>query len=666
MKQALIFLFVAVLAIEGAQAQSVAINADSSTADPSAILDLKSSKKGLLVPRMTMTQRNAIAAPALGLLIYQTDGTSGFYCYSGAGWIPVAGSGGGGPGIGTSGGVDSFWSKKDTNIYVMRGNVGIGTDAPTEPLTVTTHDLQRGFSQHGDNGKILTSFMGDVFAEFATLDNTDLYLGAGGFPHVILNGRTGNVGINTPHPTNVLQIQQVDSTRFNGFHLAFGDGKNSAGFDQRAQLMLESSTDILLMPQVGNPSKGYVGINTTAPVVNRLQIGSAGGFNGNDISFGFGYGVCGLSQTLDNMQMASTTDINIVPQYGTTNGHVGIDITGPVRNKLQIGNIGPYGFTGNDFAIAEGGQATAFNQYTTAFQVASNTDIAFLPQAGNGGKVGINTTTPRGTLDVIGSYTITTLGTSYSYMDVNSFDDGIHGAGAGSRTEDEVAITAAGKVFAQEFDAYSDIRIKDLIGTSDAKRDFQTINNIAIRDYTMKDKLKYGNRHFKKVIAQELEKIDPDLVSNHTDFIPNVYQLTDRITKISEGYLLHFSRPHHLGDTAKKIQALTASSGSLQSFDIVSIPSPIEVVIAAKEIKTDAVFVYGEEVANFRTVDYEGLTTLNISATQELSRQVKELRASVAILTKMVRQKAKTPVTNRLTSSKLTIKRSREKNTKNI
>ena len=40
-------------------------------------------------------------------------------------------------------------------------------------------------------------------------------------------------------------------------------------------------------------------------------------------------------------------------------------------------------------------------------------------------------------------------------------------------------------------------------------------------------------------------------------------------------------------------------------------------------------FVYGEEVADFRTVDYEGLTTLNISATQELSKLIKQQQVAI-------------------------------------
>ncbi|MFM6926286.1 MAG: hypothetical protein ACKOU7_12345, partial [Ferruginibacter sp.] len=51
-------------------AQSVAINTDGSTAAASALLDIKSTGKGVLVPRMSKAQKNAIASPATGLLVF--------------------------------------------------------------------------------------------------------------------------------------------------------------------------------------------------------------------------------------------------------------------------------------------------------------------------------------------------------------------------------------------------------------------------------------------------------------------------------------------------------------------------------------------------------------------------------------------------------------------
>jgi hypothetical protein len=70
-------------------AQSLAVNTDASAADNSAILDLKSTVKGLLIPRMLQSERTAISLPATGLMIYQTDGTTGFYYNAGTPAAPV-------------------------------------------------------------------------------------------------------------------------------------------------------------------------------------------------------------------------------------------------------------------------------------------------------------------------------------------------------------------------------------------------------------------------------------------------------------------------------------------------------------------------------------------------------------------------------------------------
>ena len=48
----------------------------------SAALELQSNTAGILIPRMTKSDRDAIATPAQGLLIYQTDETEGFYFYN--------------------------------------------------------------------------------------------------------------------------------------------------------------------------------------------------------------------------------------------------------------------------------------------------------------------------------------------------------------------------------------------------------------------------------------------------------------------------------------------------------------------------------------------------------------------------------------------------------
>jgi hypothetical protein len=59
------------------------------TPNVSSLLEINSTTKGLLICRMTKTQRDAIVSPAIGLLIYQTNSTPGFYYYSGTAWTAV-------------------------------------------------------------------------------------------------------------------------------------------------------------------------------------------------------------------------------------------------------------------------------------------------------------------------------------------------------------------------------------------------------------------------------------------------------------------------------------------------------------------------------------------------------------------------------------------------
>lgn len=90
----------------------VAINTDNLPPDASAMLDVKSVNRGLLVPRMTQAQRNAIANPATGLTIFQTDVTPGLYYNSGTPAVPswkLVGSNA------------SQWLNNGSNIYYSLG-----------------------------------------------------------------------------------------------------------------------------------------------------------------------------------------------------------------------------------------------------------------------------------------------------------------------------------------------------------------------------------------------------------------------------------------------------------------------------------------------------------------------------------------------------------------
>lgn len=93
-KLTLIALF-ALLGAGSLMAQGVSINESGTVADASAMLDVTSTTSGILIPRMLATERGAIASPAEGLLVYQTDGTEGFYYYDGSSWVQLVSAGGG-------------------------------------------------------------------------------------------------------------------------------------------------------------------------------------------------------------------------------------------------------------------------------------------------------------------------------------------------------------------------------------------------------------------------------------------------------------------------------------------------------------------------------------------------------------------------------------------
>ena len=73
------------------------VGINTNTPNASSALEIESTTGGILIPRMTETQRDAIVSPASGLMIYQTDEVSGFYFYNGIQWTSVGMSGPQGP-----------------------------------------------------------------------------------------------------------------------------------------------------------------------------------------------------------------------------------------------------------------------------------------------------------------------------------------------------------------------------------------------------------------------------------------------------------------------------------------------------------------------------------------------------------------------------------------
>lgn len=98
-------------------AQNVGIG--TTTPQASAVLDLSSTTKGLLVPRMNSTQMNSIATPANGLMIYNTDDTS-LYVFRKNIFSRL------------SHGNDNIWKIKNNSVHADSYSIGIGYTNPLD------------------------------------------------------------------------------------------------------------------------------------------------------------------------------------------------------------------------------------------------------------------------------------------------------------------------------------------------------------------------------------------------------------------------------------------------------------------------------------------------------------------------------------------------------
>ncbi|RFS16885.1 tail fiber domain-containing protein [Emticicia sp. C21] len=372
---------------------------------------------------------------------------------------------------------------------------------------------------------------------------------------------------------------------------------------------------------------GNVGIGTSTPskpfTIRANEIGLSQESLDGKTSIGFftSNGSAYLQTHLDNDLHFSTNNAaaQLTLQKGT--GNFGIDTDKPV-NKLQIGETS-FGYKDYHLAIGNTSESTGFIQESNYFTISSSSNILLKPNGGNTGRVGINTSSPRGPLDVTGQVTTSTMPMAYFYRKET---DGQHVVSNSPALAAPISIYAGQGVLSTIFVAVSDARIKNIVGISNSAKDLATIRALQITDYTMKDQLQYGTQSFKKVIAQQVETVYPQAITQVTDVVPDIYTLAETVVfnETAQTLTCALAKAYDL-KIGEKLQFIHPTAGIIKA-EVIAV-SGNRFTVKDWQHPTDKIFVYGREVNDFRSVDYEAISMLGISAIQQLAKENEELKA---------------------------------------
>ena len=409
-------------------AQNVGINTNGSAPDGSAMLDVSSTSGGILIPRMTEAQKNAIASPAEGLLIYQTDGTPGFYYRNGSSAWTLIGTGSGSEtdpvfGASAANGITGINITNWNSAYGWGNHASAGyltAFSETDPVfgahaangitgtNITNWNSAFGWGNHASAG-YLTSY-----TETDPVFNTSAAFGISAGDISNWNGKvssqwtttgsnihynTGNVGIGTGTPGFKLSVvgpsvgTAIGSIQLSTPGLAQGERSSlsySSTFQGTSDNIPRRTADIIAGFNGGSWGTEYLSLN----------VGSAGNMNDNQ------------SVTLEKLRIQS-------------NGYVGIGITNPT-DKLHVdGNI-KISTNGNGLIFSDGSKQTtagigsanglstngtivmsADNDATGDGEIQSQINGVTKMIVKNNGKVGIANTNPQYPLDVTGDVNVT-------------------------------------------------------------------------------------------------------------------------------------------------------------------------------------------------------------------------------------------------------------------
>jgi hypothetical protein len=335
-------------------------------------------------------------------------------------------------------------------------------------------------------------------------------------------------------------------------------------------------------------ANGRLGIGTTSP--------------GSALHTAINSATATTIATFENLNTTTTTAKSFSLQfYG--NGAGGQKDAGAIT---MIPTDGNFGYSAMAFSVrgpfSGGSEAVA--------------EVMRCTRTGNNTAVGIGTTSPIAPLDIRTAQSSVSLAAGYYFS---------YGGSAGVSIPAGTYITqvyCSGYISSPSFQAFSDRRIKENIET--ITEAVATVNKLRPVAYNYIDKLEYSDARAHGFIAQEVESVLPGSVRKLNEYVPSIFKLADSITGNTISVVDH-------GLTVGSLVKFMSKDTGWWESNVVSVDQNTFTIEKAT-IDEAELFVYGEKVKDYCTLDYEHVFSVGIAAIQELSAKNTALEARLAAL----------------------------------